>query len=84
MHLHNKLRERQFLLQQLLRKGVAEIIKKIQYSFRTLQEVLLYEVETLLNIAVMVEIVQEEKFRAFESMVDEEIRILNGNKNRMN
>jgi hypothetical protein len=32
----------------------------------------------------MVEIVQEEKFRAFESMVDEEIRILNGNKNRMN
>jgi hypothetical protein len=35
-------------------------------------------VETLLNIAVMVEIINEEQFNPFETRIDEEIRILNG------
>lgn len=38
----------------------------------------LYEAKTLLNIAVMVEIIAEEKFILFEAMIDEELRILSG------
>lgn len=38
----------------------------------------MYELETLLNIAVMVEIISEEKFYTFEALINEEIKILNG------
>lgn len=38
----------------------------------------LYELETLLNIAVMVEIVAEEKVGGLIDLIDENLRILNG------
>ncbi len=38
----------------------------------------LYELETLLNIAIMVEIVSEEKVIALIDLIDENIKILNG------
>ncbi|GEO09967.1 four helix bundle protein [Segetibacter aerophilus] len=59
-------------------EGIGRNYKKDTIQFLHIARGSLYEVETLLNIAVMVEIIQEEKFRAFESIIDEEIRILNG------
>lgn len=38
----------------------------------------LYELETLLNIAVMVEIINEAEFNIFTPQIDECLRILNG------
>jgi len=38
----------------------------------------LYELETLLNIAVMVDIISEEAFAAFPTFIDELLKILNG------
>jgi four helix bundle protein len=38
----------------------------------------LYELETLLNIAVMVEIIGEEEFNTFTPLIDECLRIING------
>ena len=38
----------------------------------------LYEVETLLNVAVMVEIITEEKFSPLSALIEECLKILNG------
>ena len=38
----------------------------------------LYEVETLLNIAVMVEIISEDKFAPLSQLIEECLKILNG------
>ncbi|HSU50418.1 MAG TPA: four helix bundle protein [Segetibacter sp.] len=59
-------------------EGVGRNYKKDTIQFLHIARGSLYEVETLLNIAVMVEIVSEEKFNQFENMIDEELRILNG------
>lgn len=59
-------------------EGVGRNYKKDTIQFLHIARGSLYEVETLLNIAVMVEIIPEERFNPFESMIDEEIRILNG------
>ncbi len=59
-------------------EGVGRNYKKDTIQFLHIARGSLYEVETLLNIAVMVEIISEEQFHPFEAMVDEEIRILNG------
>lgn len=59
-------------------EGVSRNYKKDTIQFLHIARGSLYEVETLLNIAVMVEILPEEKFNPFEGMIDEEIRILNG------
>src|SRR5215210_4768782 len=59
-------------------EGVGRNYKKDTIQFLHIARGSLYEVETLLNIAVMVEILPEEKFSPFEGMIDEEIRILNG------
>ncbi len=59
-------------------EGVGRNYKKDTIQFLHIARRSLYEVETLLNIAVMVEIISEEKFFPFESMIDEEIRLLNG------
>src|SRR6476661_9302011 len=59
-------------------EGVGRNYKKDTIQFLHIGRGSLYEVETLLNIAVMVEIVSEEKFNQFENMIDEELRILNG------
>ena len=59
-------------------EGVGRNYKKDTIQFLHIARGSLYEVETLLNIAVMVEIISEERFNTFENMIDEEIRILNG------
>ena len=59
-------------------EGVRRNYKKDTIQFLHTARGSLYEVETLLNVAVMVEIISEEKFHLFENMIDEEIRILNG------
>ncbi|MEP6465674.1 MAG: four helix bundle protein, partial [Parafilimonas sp.] len=38
----------------------------------------LYELETLLNIALMVEILKEKDFEPFLMLIDENLKILNG------
>ncbi len=59
-------------------EGSGRNYKKDTIQFLHIARGSLYEVETLLNIAVMVEIITEEKFNPFENMIDEEIKILNG------
>ena len=59
-------------------EGVGRNYKKDTIQFLHIARGSLYEVETLLNIAVMVEIITKEPFHLFETIIDEEIRILNG------
>ncbi|HEX8356296.1 MAG TPA: four helix bundle protein [Segetibacter sp.] len=59
-------------------EGVGRNYKKDTVRFLHIARGSLYELETLLNIAVMVEILSEAQFNPFENMIDEEIRILNG------
>ena len=59
-------------------EGVGRNYKKDTIQFLHIARGSLYEVETLLNIAVMVEIINEEDFIPFISKIDEELRILNG------
>lgn len=59
-------------------EGVGRNYKKDTVQFLHIARGSLYEVETLLNIAVMVEIINEDRFNHFENRIDEEIRILNG------
>ena len=59
-------------------EGAGRNYKKDTIQFLHISRGSLYEVETLLNIAVMVEIISEARFNQFENMIDEEMRILNG------
>ena len=59
-------------------EGTGRNYKKDTIQFLHVARGSLYEVETLLNIAVMVEIIPEIQFNSFEHMIDEELRILNG------
>jgi four helix bundle protein len=59
-------------------EGVGRNYKKDTIQFLHIARGSLYEVETLLNIAVMVEIITEEDFTPFISRIDEELRIING------
>lgn len=59
-------------------EGTGRNYKKDTIQFLHIARGSLYEVETLLNIALMVEIINEEQFSPFEYRIDEEIRILNG------
>lgn len=59
-------------------EGVGRNYKKDTIQFLHVARGSIYEVETLLNIAFMVEIISKEQFNLFESLIDEEIRILNG------
>lgn len=59
-------------------EGTGRNYKKDTIQFLHIARGSLYEVETLLDIAVMVEIINEEQFSPFEYRIDEEIRILNG------
>jgi four helix bundle protein len=59
-------------------EGVGRNYKKDTIQFLHIARGSLYEVETLLNIAVMVEIITEEDFFPFISRIDEVLRIING------
>ena len=59
-------------------EGNGRQYKKDTLQFLHISRGSIYEVETLLNIAVMVEIISEESFNNLSSATDECLRILNG------
>jgi four helix bundle protein len=59
-------------------EGMGRNYKKDTIQFVHIARGSLYELETLLNIAVMVDIISEEDFAAFPPKIDELIKIING------
>ncbi len=59
-------------------EGSGRNYKKDTIQFLHISRGSLYELETLLNIAVMVEIISEPEFEPFTGMIDESVKILNG------
>ena len=59
-------------------EGIGRNYKKDTIQFLHIARGSLYELETLLNIGVMVEIMPENKFEPFTILIDETLRILNG------
>src|SRR3954452_18345094 len=59
-------------------EGMGRNYKKDTVQFVHIARGSLYELETLLNIAVMVNIISEEEFAAFPPLIDELIKIING------
>ena len=59
-------------------EGSGRNYKKDTIQFLHISRGSLYEVETLLNIAVMVEIITEEKFAPLSALIEECLKILNG------
>ncbi|RTL58567.1 MAG: four helix bundle protein [Sphingobacteriales bacterium] len=59
-------------------EGMGRNYKKDTIQFLHISRGSVYELETLLNIAVMVEIITEKRFNETCSKLDESIRILNG------
>jgi four helix bundle protein len=63
-------------------EGCGRRTKKDTTHFLYISRGSLYELETLLNIAVMIEIISEDEFNKFTPIIDENLRILNGLINR--
>ena len=59
-------------------EGVGRNDKKDTIQFLHVSKGSVYETETLLNIAVMAEIISEKDFAPFSDKIDECLRILNG------
>jgi four helix bundle protein len=59
-------------------EGSGRNYKKDTIQFLHISRGSLYEVETLLNIAVMVEVINEEKFTPLSLLIEECLKILNG------
>ncbi|MBA2761648.1 MAG: four helix bundle protein [Segetibacter sp.] len=59
-------------------EGVGRNYKKDTIQFLHIARGSLYEVETLLSIALMLEYLVQEKFDQLTALIDGEIRILNG------
>ena len=59
-------------------EGSGRNYKKDTIQFLHISRGSLYEVETLLNIAVMVEVISEEKFTPVSLLIEECLKILNG------
>ena len=59
-------------------EGSGRNYKKDTIQFLHISRGSLYEVETLLNIAVMVEVITEEKFTPISLLIEECLKILNG------
>ena|SRR2546421_3321123 len=59
-------------------EGCGRQYKKDSIQFFFVARGSLYELETLLNIAVMVEIVGEDQFNQFTPLIDKCIKVLNG------
>ena len=59
-------------------EGCGRRTKKDTTQFLYISRGSLYELETLLNIAVMIEIITEDEFIKFTPVMDENLRILNG------
>jgi four helix bundle protein len=59
-------------------EGIGRNYKKDTIQFFHIARGSLYELETLLSIAIMGEIISEEKFNKISALADECMRILNG------
>jgi four helix bundle protein len=59
-------------------EGMGKNYKKDTIQFVHIARGSLYELETLLNIGVMVDIISKEDFAAFPATIDELIKIING------
>lgn len=59
-------------------EGIGRNYKKDTIQFLHISRGSLYELETLLNIAVMVDIISEEQFQPFVIIIDENVKIING------
>jgi len=63
-------------------EGCGRRTKKDTTQFLYISRGSLYELETLLNIAVMIEVITENEFNKFTPIIDENLRMLNGSINR--
>jgi four helix bundle protein len=59
-------------------EGIGRQYKKDTLQFLHISRGSLYELETVLNIAVMVEILPEEEFNTIIELLDKSLKILNG------
>ena len=59
-------------------EGLGRQYKKDTLQFLHISRVSLYELETLLNIAVMVEIITEEEFNKIIPALEKVLQVLNG------
>ena len=59
-------------------EGMGRNYKKDTIQFVHIARGSLYELKTLLNIAVMVDIISEEAFAAYPPLIDELLKIMNG------
>ncbi len=59
-------------------EGMGRQYKKDTAQFLHIARGSIYELETLLNIAVMVEIINEQKFNSLIPVIDDSIKLLNG------
>ncbi|HYK56716.1 MAG TPA: four helix bundle protein [Flavisolibacter sp.] len=59
-------------------EGMGRQYKKDTLQFLHVARGSVYELETLLNIALMVEIINEKEFQRFIPLLDDTIRLLNG------
>lgn len=65
-------------------EGMGRQYKKDTVHFLHIARGSVYELETHLNVAVMVNIINQEKFKTIESMIDEVMKLLSGLINYMN
>ena len=59
-------------------EGIGRNYKKDTIQFLHISRGSLYELETHLSIALMLELINEVTYRNLELMIDEEVRIING------
>ncbi|HEX4373205.1 MAG TPA: four helix bundle protein [Puia sp.] len=59
-------------------EGLGRQYKKDTIQFLHISRGSLYELETLLNIAVMIEIIKEENFKQIVLMIEKNLQVLNG------
>jgi four helix bundle protein len=59
-------------------EGLGRQYKKDTIQFLHISRGSLYELETLLNIAVMVEVFKEENFKQIVLLIDKNLQVLNG------
>ena len=59
-------------------EGIGRNYKKDTIQFLHIARGSVYELETLIQVALNVQLISDDTFKMFENMLDEEIRILNG------
>ena len=59
-------------------EGIGRNYKKDTIQFLHIARGSLYELETLLNIAIMIEVITQSEFSSFTDKLDEVVKIING------